>query len=170
MKVVDVADEIYRELGRPEDTSIASISFWVRSNIGALNNHINTEFTIDGLTLEVSLTNDDNEKFRLGIEEASILKKMYLIYDYDNKLRTVTGAASWDSVLEIDDAGTRIKKVNKSEIGKTLAQAKKEEVAQLNSLINSYKLRESKPRQVTGDDTVEGQFPEEPLSRRQYPN
>ena len=73
-------------------------------------------------------------------------------------------------MLEIDDGGTRIKKVNKSEIGKTLAQAKKEEVIQLNSLINSYKLRESKPRQVAGDDTVEGQFPEEPLSRRQYPN
>ena len=84
MKVVDVADEIYRELGRPEDTSIASISFWVRSNIGALNNHINMEFTIDGSTLEVNFTDDNDEKFNLGIEEASILKKMYLIYDYDN--------------------------------------------------------------------------------------
>ena len=36
-------------------------------------------------------------------------------YDYYNKLRTVTVEASWDSVLEIDYAGTRIKKVNKSE-------------------------------------------------------
>ena len=170
MKVVDVADEIYRELGSPTDTSVASISFWVRSNIGALNNHINMEFTIDGVTLEVSYTDDDDAKVNLGIEEASILKKMYLIYDYDNKLRTVTGASSWDSVLEIDDAGTKIKKVNKSEIGKTLAGAKKEEQLQLNILINSYKLRESNPRQVAGDDTVEGQFPEEPINRSKYPN
>jgi len=170
MKVVDVADEIYRELGSPTDTSIPSISFWIRSNIGALNNHINMEFTIDGSTLEVSYLDDEDEKVNLGIEEASILKKMYLIYDYDNKLRTVTGAASWDSVLEIDDGGTRVKKINKSEIGKTLAQAKKEEQLQLNILINSYKLRESKPRQVAGDDTIEGKFPEEPINRKQYPN
>jgi hypothetical protein len=170
MKVVDIADEIYRELGRPTDTSIASISFWIRSNIGALNNHINMEFVIDGTTLEVSYLDDVDVKVNINIEEASILKKMYLIYDYDNKLRTVTGAASWDSVLEIDDAGTKVKKVNKSEIGKTLAQAKKEEVLQLNSLINSYKLKESKPRQVAGDDTVEGKFPEEPINRNRWKN
>ena len=169
MKVVDVADEIYRELGSPSDTSVASISFWVRSNIGALNNHINTQFTINDSTLEVSYTDDNDIKINLGIEESSILKKMYSIYDYDNKLRTVTGAASWDSVLEIDDAGTKIKKVNKSEIGKTLAGAKKEEVVQLNILINSYKLRESNPRQVVGDDTVEGKFPEEPINRITFP-
>ena len=169
MKVVDVADEIYRELGSPSDTSVASISFWVRSNIGALNNHINTQFTINDSTLEVSYTDDNDVKINLGIEEASILKKMYSIYDYDNKLRTVTGAASWDSVLEIDDAGTKIKKVNKSEIGKTLAGAKKEEVVQLNILINSYKLRESNPRQVVGDDTVEGKFPAEPINRTTFP-
>ena len=170
MKVVDVADEIYREIGSPSDTSVASISFWVRSNIGALNNHINMEFTIDGTTLEVSYLDDGDSKVNLDIEEASILKKMYLIYDYDNKLRTVTGAASWDSVLEINDAGTSIKKVNKSEIGKTLAQAKKEEQLQLNILINSYKLRESNPRQVAGDDTIEGTFPDDRISRGPYPN
>jgi hypothetical protein len=170
MKVVDVADEIYRELGSPSDTSVASISFWVRSNIGALNNHINMEFIIDGTTLEVNYLDDDDLKVNLDIEEAAVLKKMYLIYDYDNKLRTVTGASSWDSVLEIDDAGTRIKKVNKSEIGKTLAQAKKEEQLQLNILINSYKLRESKPRQVTGDDTIEGTFPDDQINRGPYPS
>ena len=78
MKVVDVADEIYRELGSPTDTSVASISFWVRSNIGALNNHTNMEFTIDGSTLEVSYLDDDDEKVNLGIEDAAILKKMNL--------------------------------------------------------------------------------------------
>ena len=165
MKVVDIADEIYREMGSPSDTSVPTISFWIRSNIGALNNHTNMEFTIDGTTLEISYLDDDDVAISLDLEEVSILKKMYLIYDYDNKLRTVTGAASWDAVLEINDAGTSIKKINKSEIGKTLAQLKKEEVAQLNNLINSYKLREAKPRQVAGDDTVEGIFPEQPINR-----
>ena len=54
MKIVDIADEIYRELGEPSSISIPAISFWIRSNVGELNNRINTSFkmlTITGLKL-----------------------------------------------------------------------------------------------------------------------
>ena len=47
MKIVDIANEIYRELGEPSTTSIPAIAFWVRSNIGALNNYLNESFTIN---------------------------------------------------------------------------------------------------------------------------
>ena len=33
MKVVDIADEVYRELGSPTDLSIPAIAFWLRTNI-----------------------------------------------------------------------------------------------------------------------------------------
>ena len=46
MKIVDIADEIYRELGEPTTISIPAISFWIRSNVGELNNRINTTFKI----------------------------------------------------------------------------------------------------------------------------
>jgi len=46
MKIVDIADEIYRELSEPSTISIPSISFWIRSNVGELNNRINTTFKI----------------------------------------------------------------------------------------------------------------------------
>jgi hypothetical protein len=46
MKIVDIADEIYRELGEPSSISIPAISFWIRSNVGELNNRINTSFKI----------------------------------------------------------------------------------------------------------------------------
>lgn len=46
MKIVDIADEIYRELGEPSSISIPAISFWIRSNVGELNNRINTTFKI----------------------------------------------------------------------------------------------------------------------------
>ena len=46
MKIVDIADEIYRELGEPSTISIPAISFWIRSNVGELNNRINTTFKI----------------------------------------------------------------------------------------------------------------------------
>lgn len=46
MKIVDIADELYRELGQPSTISIPAISFWIRSNVGELNNRINTTFKI----------------------------------------------------------------------------------------------------------------------------
>jgi len=46
MKIVDIADELYRELGQPSSISIPAISFWIRSNVGELNNRINTTFKI----------------------------------------------------------------------------------------------------------------------------
>ena len=46
MKIVDIADEIFRELGEPSTISIPAISFWIRSNVGELNNRINTTFKI----------------------------------------------------------------------------------------------------------------------------
>ena len=46
MKIVDIADEIFRELGNPSTISIPAISFWIRSNVGELNNRINTTFKI----------------------------------------------------------------------------------------------------------------------------
>ena len=165
MKVVDIADEIWRSVGSPTDTSIAAISYWVRSNIGSMNNHLNTQFKVDGTTLEINYKDEDDTVISLDVEEVSILKQMYIIHDYDNKLRTITGAASWDSVVEISDAGTRIKKVNKSEMSKTLASTKQQEQNQLNKLISSYKIRESNPRQVAGDDTAEGTFTETPMNR-----
>jgi hypothetical protein len=46
MKIVDIADELFRELGEPSSISIPAISFWIRSNVGELNNRINTTFKI----------------------------------------------------------------------------------------------------------------------------
>ena len=44
--VVDIADEINFELNSPSDISISFISFWLRRNVGKLNNLISTTFTI----------------------------------------------------------------------------------------------------------------------------
>ncbi len=56
MKIVDIADEIYRELGEPTDNSIPPIVFWIRTNLGTLNNYLNTAFKIQKPTLEVEQT------------------------------------------------------------------------------------------------------------------
>lgn len=66
MKIVDIADEIYRELSEPSTISIPSISFWIRSNVGELNNRINTTFKIRDTTPDIyefsgSFINASNE-------------------------------------------------------------------------------------------------------------
>ena len=92
MKVVDIADELFREVGEPSTYSIASISYWVRANIGRLNSHINTFFVINS-SFEISQetdTKNDNVlvKSEINLDEAAVLKKMFLIHYYDREIRS----------------------------------------------------------------------------------
>ena len=79
VKIVSIADEAYRELGNPSDLSIATISFWLRTNLGQLNNMLNIDKVIDQSTLEL--------KEELTIDQAVIFKKLYFIHYYDLKIK-----------------------------------------------------------------------------------
>ena len=154
MKVVDIAHEIFTELGSPSDISIPAVAFWMRSNMGSLNNLIKTDFA-ENSEHELEHTIDE-VKTEIEREEVSVLKKMYLIHYYDIQIRNAIGAGAWDSVVEISDSGSRIRKINRSEVGKTLSQIKKEEQLQLDKFVHGYISRIAKPIQVAGDDTVPG--------------
>ena len=189
MKIVDIADEIYRELSEPSTISIPSIAFWIRSNVGELNNRINTTFKIRDTNPDIyefsgSFVNASNEPQAfneaagaLGLsvsgnngtssdpaivaiqpEEASILKKMYVVHYYDQQIRSTVGAASTDPIVEVASDGSRVRKINKNELSKTYISLKKEEYSELTDLINAYKLRKASPVQVAGDDTQVGQY------------
>lgn len=189
MKIVDIADEIFRELGNPSTISIPAISFWIRSNVGELNNRINTTFKIrdtnpdiyelsgsfvspayepqafneatGALGLSASANNGTASTpsiVAIQPEEASILKKMYIVHYYDQQIRSTVGAASTDPIIEVASDGSRVRKINKNELSKTYIALKKEEYSELIDLINAYKLRKSTPVQVAGDDTVRGQY------------
>ena len=181
MKIVDIADEIYRELGEPSSLSIPAISFWIRSNVGELNNRLNTAFKIydhgteayefsgsfkesqyvpqafNEATGAVGL--GDPSSLTIEPDEAAILKKMYFVHYYDKKIRSTIGAASSDPVVEVASDGSRVRKINKNELSKTYLALKKEEYSELTDLINAYKLRKTSPLQVAGDDTVRAEFP-----------
>ena len=148
MKIVDIADEIFRELDQPTEISIPQIAFWVRVNIGTLNNLIFTEFAIDDTTLEISPDP--------AIEEKSILKKLYTTHFYDMKIRTVLGAASMDAVVEVSADGATVRKVNRNQTSQILTTIRKQEQGILEGLVENYKLNKAVPRQVAGDDTVAG--------------
>ena len=150
MKVVDIAQEIYSELGNPSDMSIPPISSWLRANIGVLNNRINKSFTILDSTFE--FTPD------LGLNEESILKLMYYVHYFNLKVLSSLGAAGIDSVLEVSDGGGMVRKINKNELSKTWIAARKDATEALNLIVRDYIRNDAKPLQVVGDDTVRGYY------------
>jgi len=161
MKVVDIADELFREIGEDSNYSIASISYWVRANIGRLNSHINTFFEIKSSTLEIVQSTDkknDNVlvESEVTIDEAAILKKMFLIYFYDRTIRTNIANASTDTIVQVTDQGSTVRKINKNEVIKSLTSLKRQEYTEMKELIRDYKSNQVRPRQVVGDDTVKG--------------
>jgi len=154
MKIVDIADEIFRELDQPTDVSIPQIAFWIRVNVGSLNNLINTEYTIDTTTLEISPDP--------AIEEKSILKKLYSIHYYSLKLRGSLGATAQDTILEVTSDGSTVRKVNRNETSKIYISLKRQEQHELNREVASYKLKNAAPIQVAGDDTITTDTPVRP--------
>ena len=94
MNVASIADEVYRELGEPSSLSISPITFWLRTNIGALNNYISKSYEIDINTYEISP--------QIGVSEVAILKQMYFVHYYDVNLRSSLVNASTDAVVELE--------------------------------------------------------------------
>ena len=86
-KIVSISDEIYRELGNPTDMSIATISFWLRTNLGQLNNLLNISIEIDSTTLELNGTG-------LTADQAVIFKKLYFIQRRKNSRKKERSAGN----------------------------------------------------------------------------
>ena len=152
-KIVDIADEVYRELGEPADISIASVAYWLRTNLGRLNVLLNKPYLINETTLEINSTDETKDPF--GINEKTIFKKIYTVYYYERLFRNALGAASTDSVIDISQNGFSARKINKNELAKTYSDLKKQADAELKNLLDKYELNEVNPLQVAGDDTIE---------------
>ena len=92
----------------------------------------------------------------ITIDEAAILKKMFLIYFYDRTIRTNIANASSDTIVQVTDQGSTVKKINKNEVIKSLTSLKRQEYTEMKELIRDYKSNQVRPRQVVGDDTIKG--------------
>lgn len=151
MKAVDIADQIHRELGSPTDLGIAAISFWVRTNIGTLNNYLNTSYEINQSSYEIE-RDINGTATAIGINEASILKKMYEIHYYDTKLRSVLSAATTDAVIALSSDGSSIRKINKNEQAKLYSSIRNSANQEVHMMVGAYKMNDVQPLQVAGDD------------------
>lgn len=142
-----IAQEIYEELGEPSDFSMSAIAAWLRRNIGGLNNFLNESFSINDQGLEISPALNDIQKY--------IFKKMYNIYYFDLKIKSVGSLATTDFISIKDDIGS-VQKVNKNEVLKNYIYIRKQEYDELKTLTDQYELNGINPLQVAGDDTVPG--------------
>ena len=154
MKIVDIADEIFRELGEPDDLTIPAITYWVRSNVGALNNYLNKTFEVKEDTLELI----DSYKHEIGPNESVVFKKMYSVHYYDVKIRRNLGVVEKETIIAVSDEGTSVTKINKNQVTLALTSLKRAEETELHQLITAYKTDKSMPRQVAGDDTEKGSY------------
>jgi hypothetical protein len=153
MKIVDIANEIFVDSGQPTSTTIPAIAFWVRGKIGDINNLLCEDFIFNN-AYEVVNGNGDE----IAPEAVSIIKKLYKIYDYEVQIRSNLNALTTDSIIEVMDQGSSVRKVNKNEVSKTLASLKTSEETSVKEMVTAYKLRAGAPQQVTGDDEIRGYY------------
>lgn len=182
IKIVDMADEIYRELGEPSDVSIASIAFWLRSNVGKLNILLNKNYEISSTDLEIDAISPDT----FTLTEKAVFKKLYTISYYDRQIVNLIGKSRSINLISTDSSTSGINNADSIQIsengftyqkssstrtanetikantqfirqlGLNFVELKKQETEELNILLNKYELNEVNPLQVAGDDTIQG--------------
>jgi hypothetical protein len=122
--------------------TIDSISGWLDSNIGQLNN-----------VLYTSLSGINGNVNGLGLEEQSIYKEMYLYHYYTKQTRNVIRGIANDSngnILSVRDGDNAITFVNKNEVSKVYRSLAQDAYEKLEGLIYKYNSYNASPRQVGG--------------------
>lgn len=129
MKIVDIADEICRDL-EDDNLDIPKVAFWLRANIGKLVTLLNIILEIDATTLEATPELSDEEK--------DILKEIYFIRYYKKKANDHLGSAEYDWI-EITEGDRTIRRANKTEVAKSYLQLKDNSELRLTQLVDLYK-------------------------------
>ena len=149
MKIVDVADITFRELGEPTDISIASIVYWLKNNFGNLNVLLTTDYDLDTTGVLIDGSGDE-----LGIQEANIYSQLYKCHRARTLVRNALGAAGTEVITSINSDGASISKVNKTTIAAEYRKLALDEDALLKKLCDNYNWNKAIPDQVAGDDTI----------------
>ncbi len=148
--LIEIATRISQNLDNPDSPTIGVIEYWLRHNIGNLNNLLNTGYSID--------QTDGTVEPDLGENEAAIFQTMYLVKYYEGKIRANLGAAAIDSILEVSENGAVVRMTNKNSIAQTYSQIKNQEQEVLNKLVTFYRGNNATPQGIDGDDTVDVLF------------
>lgn len=144
-KTIDIANEIFLDLGQPTDLSLPQISFWLIHNIGTLNVLLHEEILYKDGEFDPVLTP----------EQSDILKTLYFIKYYGSLAKNSLGAASYDNWVSLGEGDSKITKLNKNEIAKTYRGVVKDYQTQLDNLVFLYKKNQVMPSSVDFPDLSE---------------
>jgi hypothetical protein len=131
--ITDISNELYDELAEPTDISIPAIAFWLRSNVGKLNNVLCKSFEINPNSGNYEITPEINDNVK------DIFKTLYVIYYLGRQVEKNLGAASVNTVVEIDSDGSKVKKTSKNDNAKVWLEIKKNAQEDLKNLLNAYR-------------------------------
>ncbi len=136
--IADLAQQMYTELAEPSDISVASISAWMANNINRLNALMDGSLTVTN--------NEVNET--MSQCEQTVLKKLYEVYYLKRQVNKNLGAASYSSIVEIEEGNRTARKTSKNEIAKTYMSALKFAQEELDAIILNCKMNSADPVQV----------------------
>lgn len=149
MKIETIADETWRELGQNPTISIASISFWLRANIGKLDTLILTTYSVNPQTLEIQ----DLVNFNPFCDaEKDMFKELYKLKFYELQLQNALYGGQFDLITSIGDGDGKITKQTKNDLAKTILQQIKDARQALLTMSNLYRYSKSTPVNVVGND------------------
>lgn len=154
MKVVDLSDQIVRNLNNPSDISIPSVAAFLRfdTNLGKINNLLKTDYSIDPNSLEIV----DSKGVEITPEVAGIYELLYQLNYYIRQINRYLGAGGVETnILQegTSDGGT-LRFVSRNEISKSFIQIKKDIQVQLDKLVNNFKRNSYRPLSIDGNDLV----------------
>lgn len=144
MNLVNLSDQVYRELETPDKISVASISFWISSNIGKLNMLINTAISVDR-----------NGIFTPNLDsgQKELIKLLYYIYYFTNLVKNSLGSASY-SWTEVQEGDSRISQVSKNTIAQSYLMLKRDFQTELDNLVFFYKQNQCVPASYSSYETI----------------
>jgi hypothetical protein len=142
----NLATSIYINEFDSTEVTVESISGWLDSNIGQLNNVLYTSFS--GVSGDVS---------GLYLEEQSVYKQMYLYHYYTKQTRnTIRGIANDTNgnILSVKDGDNSITFINKNEVSKVYKTLAQDAYNELQDLATNYNSFQASPRQVGGIEAL----------------
>lgn len=143
-----IAQEIISDLDNDSSLSLSYVSTWLRNNIGKLNNAIGTSFVLnDSLELSPCIDNDQKD----------IFKWLFTCSFYRNQSKKNLGATSYDWV-SIEEGDSKIRRVSKNDIAKTLMALSKDCEESLKQIIMYYKTNKALPRSLSSYNSPDWKF------------
>ncbi len=130
----DLTTEIYSEL-EPSDVSEQSISYWLSSNLGKLNNLLGTDFAMSG----------ENVTPAWSQEQSDIYKLLYFISYYRRQMNRNLGAAGYSSISEVKEGNRTVRRTNKTEVAKSYQMLVSGYNEELEQQLMAYKINASSP-------------------------